>query len=65
MRWYEDNTELTELLNFIQTLSDEDKFTVANHLLQILVNECGVDLDNEISNITGKIYSYSRWYDAV
>ena len=63
MRWYESNLELKELLNFIQTLDDDDKATVANHLLQILVNECGINLDKEISEISKKSYSYARWYD--
>lgn len=40
------------------------KWTVANHLLQILINECGVNLDDEISQIANKPYSYTRWYDS-
>ncbi|MBR2525037.1 hypothetical protein IKE67_01085 [bacterium] len=63
MRWYENNLELSELLSFIETLEYDDKVTVANHLLQILICECGIDLDKEISEISGKNYSYSRWYD--
>lgn len=65
MRWYEDNLELTELLDFIQTLDGDDKIVLANHFLQILVNEGDVDLDKEISELSDKSYSYSRWYDNI
>ncbi|MBR1680578.1 hypothetical protein IJ707_02175 [bacterium] len=65
MRWYEQNPELSELLNFIETLDIEDRNTVAHHLLQILISECGVNLDNEISGIADRDYSYNRWYDDI
>ncbi len=63
MRWYEKNPELSEILNFIQTLDSEDRDVIAKHLLQIVVNECNIDLDEEISQISEKKYAYKRWYD--
>ncbi len=65
MRWYENNIELNELLNFIQTLDYEDRVTLAGHLLLILVNESDLDLDSEINEIANKNYSYKRWYDEI
>ena len=62
-RWYEKNPDLTELINFIQSLDVEKQNIIAQHLLQILINECGIDLDKEISAISTKNYSYNRWYD--
>ena len=64
-RWYEKNPELSELINFVQTLDEDDRVTVAQHLLQILVYECGIDLDVEFSKISLKNYSYNRWYDEI
>ncbi|MBR1943757.1 hypothetical protein IJ843_08495 [bacterium] len=64
-RWYEKNPELSELIAFVQTLDEDDRVTVAQHLLQILVNECGIDLDVEFSKISLKNYSYNRWYDEI
>lgn len=62
-RWYENNPDLTELLNFIQSLDVESQNIISQHLLQILVNECGIDLDKEISKFSTNNYSYNRWYD--
>ncbi len=65
MRWYEQNSELNELLNFIETIENDNKTTVAHHLLQILINECDINLDNEINKLSKNNYSYNRWYDDV
>lgn len=65
MRWYEQNIELSEVLNFIQSLSDDDKLTVAKYLLQIVINECNIDFDKEISKSADVDYSYNRWYDEI
>lgn len=62
-RWYEKNPNLAELINFIQSLTDEEKEIVGQHLLQILINECNIDLDKEFSEISTNDYSYNRWYD--
>lgn len=63
MRWYEKNPELSELLNFLQSLDYDDRVIVTQHLLQIVIMECGINLDSEISAISEKKYSYKRWYD--
>ena len=62
-RWYEEDTDLKELVSFIEALDSDNRVVVASHLLQILVNECGIDLDKEFSEISQKDYSYNRWYD--
>lgn len=62
-RWYEKNPDLNEVVNFIQSIDYEDRVVVAQHLLQILVNECHIDLDEELSRISKNNYSYNRWYD--
>lgn len=65
MRWYENNLNLTEILSFIENLSEDDRITVAKHLLQIVIMECNIDLDSEISKISKNDYSYNRWYDNI
>lgn len=65
MRWYEKNPELSELLNFVMSLNAKDKDYLSKHLLHIVINECNVNLDNEISKISNNNYSYQRWYDEV
>ena len=62
-RWYEENYDLAEVIEFIQSLSDKDKAIIGQHLIQILINEGNIDLDSEFSKTSGKNYSYSRWYD--
>lgn len=65
MRWYEQNHELSEMLNFVESLNDEEKSVAAKSLLNILITECGINLDLEISDIASKNYSYKRWYDDI
>lgn len=62
-RWYEKNPDLNEAVVFIQSLNDEDKSVVAYHLLQILVNECDINIDEQFSKFSNNNYSYRRWYD--
>ena len=62
-RWYEQDIELNEVVNFIQTLDEEDRFVVAHHLLQIIINECDINIDEELSKFANKDYSFKRWYD--
>ncbi len=65
MRWYENNNELSELLNFVESLNEDDKIVISQHLLQIVVNECNINIDNELSKFSRNDYSYQRWYDEV
>lgn len=62
-RWYENNTDLNEVIIFIQSLDEDDRVVVAQHLLQILVNECEIDIDEELSKFSKNNYTYQRWYD--
>ena len=62
-RWYEKNPDLLELVTFMENLESEEQNFVANHILQILVNECGINLDEELSKFSKNNYSYKRWYD--
>ncbi len=65
MRWYENNNELSELLNFVESLNEDDKIVISQHLLQIIVNECNINIDKELSKFSCNEYSYQRWYDDV
>lgn len=62
-RWYEQSPNLNEAIDFIQSLDNDKRDFVVQHLLQILVNECNIDLDKEFSKFSGNNYSYKRWYD--
>lgn len=62
-RWYEGHPEVTELMAFIQTLEREKQVFISQQLLQILINECGMNLDHELTRISQNKYTYKRWYD--
>ena len=65
MRWYEQNPELSEILNFVESLNEAERNSVSQSLLHILITECSINLDSEISDIADKKYSYNRWYDDI
>lgn len=64
IRWYDKNPDLKEVFEFIQGLDEEYKHKIAQDVLQILMQDFGLDLDAEINNISAN-YSYDckRWYD--
>lgn len=62
-RWYEHYPEVVELMAFIQSLEPEKQVFISQQLLQILINECGLNLDKELTRISKNDYTYERWYD--
>lgn len=64
IRWYDKNPDLKRVFEFLQGLDNSVLPKVAQELMQTLVNDFGLDLDEEINNIS-KNYSYQckRWYD--
>ena len=63
-RWYEKHPEIKELMAFIRTLEREQQIFITQQMLQILINECDMDLDSELTRISRNNYTYKRWYDA-
>ena len=62
-RWYENHPEIKELMSFIRTLEREKQIFITQQMLQILINECDMDLDSELTRISNINYTYKRWYD--
>lgn len=64
IRWYDKNPDLKEVFEFIQGLDEEYQDKIAQDVLQILMQDFGLDLDAEINRISAN-YSYEckRWYD--
>ena len=62
-RWYENHPEIKELMSFIRTLEREKQIFITQQMLQILINECDMDLDSELTRISKNNYTYKRWYD--
>ena len=62
-RWYESNKNLNEIIQFIELLEENKQKIVGQHLLQILFNECNINLDEELDDIFKKKYLYNREYD--
>ena len=62
-RWY-DNSDLSDVFKFMETLDDNRRDELAHNMLQVVVNECNLDLDSEINKIYANFnYDYKRWYD--
>lgn len=62
-RWYEAHPEIKELMAFIRTLEREKQIFITQQMIQILINECEIDLDSELTRISRNTYTYKRWYD--
>lgn len=64
VRWYDKDANLQAVFEFIQGLDLPVQNEMAKDILQILVNELGLDLDQQINQIK-KNYNYEcrRWYD--
>ena len=62
-RWYESHPEILELMAFIRTLEREKQVFISQQLSQILINECEMNLDHELTRISKNKYTYRRWYD--
>jgi len=63
-RWYDKNPELKEAFEFIEKLDISVQEQIAQDLIQILMNDFGLNLDAEINRIAqGYTYECKRWYD--
>lgn len=64
IRWYDKNPELSEIFEFIRGLDESMQAQIAQDILQILLNEFGLNLDEKINEIS-KSYDFQckRWYD--
>lgn len=63
-RWYDKNPDLKEVFEFIEGLDVSIQKIIAQDILQILMNDFGLNLDEQINSIC-KNYNFkcSRWYD--
>lgn len=64
VRWYDKNPELSEIFEFIRGLDESMQAHIAQDILQILLNEFGLNLDGKINEVA-KAYDFEckRWYD--
>lgn len=64
VRWYDKNPNLKQVFDFIQELDKPFKDEIAKDIIQILVNDFGLNMDEKINNIS-KNYNFDckRWYD--
>lgn len=64
VRWYDKNPELLEVFEFIQGLEKNAQDSIAQDIIQILMNDFNLDLDREINQISENYtYNCKRWYD--
>lgn len=64
VRWYDKNPDLKEVFEFIQGLDLPIQNEMAKDILQILMKDFGLNLDNQINQIsTDYNYECKRWYD--
>lgn len=64
VRWYDKNPNLSEVFEFVQKLDVSIQAKIAQDIIQMLINDFGLNLDEEINRIS-KNYNYEckRWYD--
>lgn len=64
IRWYDKNPKLKEVFEFIKSLDESTQKSIAQEIIQILMNDAGLDSDEQINTIS-KNYNFEcqRWYD--
>jgi len=64
IRWYDKNSNLKAVFEFIQGLDIPAQEEIAKDIIQILTKELRLDLDSNINSLCkNKNYAYKRWYD--
>lgn len=64
VRWYDKNPDLKDVFEFIHELDAPLQITIAKDIIQILVNDFGLNMDEKI-NMISQNYTFDckRWYD--
>ena len=64
-RWYDKDSRVQAVFEFIQSLDLPVQNEIAKDIVQIVMNELGskIDLNKELSSIGKNDYKYKRWYD--
>lgn len=64
IRWYDKNPNLKDIFEFLEGLDKKRQKIIAQDVIQILMNDFGLNLDSEINKISENyIYDCKRWYD--
>jgi len=64
IRWYDKNSDLKDVFDFLEGLDITAQKKIAKDILLILLNDFHLNLDERINRVS-KNYTYSckRWYD--
>lgn len=63
VRWYDKDSNLQAVFEFIQGLDLPVQAEMAKDIVQILVKELNIDMDKQINEMSKNNYEYRRWYD--
>lgn len=64
IRWYDKNPDLKDVFEFIKGLERSVQKEIAKDIIQILMNDFGLNLDERINKISQDYdYECKRWYD--
>lgn len=64
IRWYDKNPNLKDVFEFLEGLDKKRQKIIAQDIIQILMNDFGLNLDSEINKISENYnYDCKRWYD--
>jgi len=64
VRWYDKNSNLKEIFEYMAELDENVQTQIGQDILQILVNDFNLNLDEKINKITQDYnYECKRWYD--
>lgn len=64
IRWYDKTPDLSEIFAVVEKFDSSIQAKIAQEIIQMLINEFGLNLDKEINRIS-KNYNFEckRWYD--
>ncbi len=64
LRWYDKNSNLSEIFHFLENMDENFQSQIAQDILQILLKDFGLNLDAELNKISkDNLSKYNRWYD--
>lgn len=64
LRWYDKDSRLKSVFEFIQSFDNSIQDEIAKDIIQILLNDLNINLDEKLNEMSRRCdYEYKRWYD--
>ena len=63
-RWYDKNSNLSQVFNFLENIDKRNRKIIANEILQIIFSELNVNSNEKVKELSKLNHTFNkRWYD--